>query len=459
MRLPFRCVTVPFVLFALLVLAAPVRAEEPDVDPAKIFADPEFKKYFLATYGVHPDVEPRLGPEDRAVLEKAYPLMGTDQAAATKLFADAAAKPEASALFDFLLGNMALQADKVADALARYQTAVTKFPNFRRAWKTLGLAQVREGQIDGAIRSFTKMIELGGGDAISYGLLGYAYSAKSDFLAAETAYRNALLLDPQNGEWRLGLARSVVKQEKFEEAAALLRVLIERNPDRAEFWMLQANAYLGMKQPLRAAENLEVVARMEKASVDGMNLLGNIYVNENRPDLAASAYARAVELDPQQSPGRSLQAIEALAARGANAEARALAAKVRTAFGERLDEGERRKLLKTEARIAAAAGDGEQAAKVLEDVVALDPLDGDALVLLGQHYARAGNPEKATVYLERAANLDAFEAPAKMRLGQLLVNQGKYQQALPLLKRAQELKPTEEIARYIEQVERLARKS
>jgi hypothetical protein len=39
----------------------------------------------------------------------------------------------------------------------------------------------------------------------------------------------------------------------------------------------------------------------------------------------------------------------------------------------------------------------------------------------------------------------------------MLVKAGRYQDAVPLLKRAQELKPRDDIARYLEQVERAAR--
>jgi hypothetical protein len=46
---------------------------------------------------------------------------------------------------------------------------------------------------------------------------------------------------------------------------------------------------------------------------------------------------------------------------------------------------------------------------------------------------------------------------AKTRHAQLLVGLGRFNEALPLLRRVQEVKPREEIARYIDQVERIAR--
>ena len=446
-------VVVALCSLALCLAATRVGASE---EPADRFSDPEFKKSFLGDYGILADVEPRMSAEERALLEKVYPLMSSDPDEAARQIV-ATQKPESSALLDFMLGGIAYQGDRVEEAATRYEAAVAKLPSFRRAWKMLGVSQFRLQKPEAAIQSFTRMIQLGGGDALSYGLLGDAYALRQDHLAAEGAYRNALLLDPENPVYRIGLVRSVLKLEKYEEAIGLLRVLIEKSPERSEFWLLQANGYLHLKQPLEAAQNFEVVYRMGKATAENMNVLGDIYVNEGLPNLAASAYERAVELDPAVSLDRPLRNIEALLARGATTEARTLTAKVREAAGDGLDDERKRRLLKVDARISLAQGKGDQAAPVLEEVVALDPLDGDALILLGQHYQKTGDLDRALVHFERAANIETFEAPAKARQGQILAAQGKYDAALPLLKRALELKPSDSLRLYLEQVERLAR--
>lgn len=126
-------------------------------------------------------------------------------------------------------------------------------------------------------------------------------------------------------------------------------------------------------------------------------------------------------------------------------------------YGDQIETAERKDLLKLQARIAVAKGASDEEVRILEEIVALDPLDGEALLLLGQHHGRAGNPEKAIFYYERAASLEAFEAEAKVRHAQLLVKQGSYEEALPLLRRAQQLKPRDNIQDYLEQVERVAK--
>src|SRR6185295_7697181 len=347
--------------------------------------------------------------------------------------------------------------DRPEEAAAHYKKAVAKFPNFRRALRNLGLIQVRLGQYDDAVRSLSRVIELGGGEGLTYGLLGYSYAATGQSLSAESAYRNAVLLQPDLLDWKVGMAQTLFKQQKHAEAAALCGELLERDPDRTDLWLLQAGAYVGMGQPLKAAENYEILRRMGKGTVASLATLGDIYVNEGLWDLAASAYGAALDADPQQDAARPLRWIAVLAQRGATAQARALADRCKTTYGDRLDAAARKDLLKQEARIAATDGADAEALTALQEIVALDPLDGEALLLLGQHYTRADDLEQAQFYYERAESLEPFEAEAKVRRAQILVRQSKYKDAIPLLKRAQELKPRDDVARYLEQVERLAR--
>ncbi len=438
-------------------LACLARAQEAGSIDA-IWNDPIFKRQFIAGYGINSEIEPRVTADEVKILETVRPLMAVDLPKAEETLKKVL-KPDCSAILDFTLGGIQFQQERMDDALGNYRRAVEKFPSFRRAWRNMGLINTRNGKYEAAISAFTRMIELGGGDAYAFGLLGFAYSAKRDFQPAEASYRNALLLQPDNTEWRLGLTRCVFKQGKFEDAATLLADLITRYPDKAEFWLLQAHSYIGMKQPLIAAQNLEAVDQLGHSTVDSLHTLGDIYMVEgNLMGLAASAYRRAIDLDATQPPARALRSAEGLAASGAFAQAREIAAHIRASWATRLSDGDRGKLLKLEARLSMADGFGSaETARILEEIVALDPLDGDALIQLGQHYARQNEAERAVFYYERAAGIEAFEIAAKTRHGQLLVGLGRYMDALPLLRRAQELKPREDMARYIEQVERIAK--
>ncbi|MFZ4723376.1 MAG: tetratricopeptide repeat protein [Phycisphaerales bacterium] len=426
-------------------------------DLRAVWDDPAFQKSFVAGYGVNPEVEPRISQDDMALLELVRQLMPDELPAAEALLRDSI-KDDTSAVLDLTLGGVQYQQERADEALRNYRRSVEKYPNFRRAYRSIGLICVRKGMLDDAIAAFNRMIELGGADAYSYGLLGYCHSQKQDYQPAEAAYRNALLLQPTNVEWRLGLTRSVFKQGKFEDAASLLDVLIQTFPDKSDFWMLQAHTYLGMKQPQKAAVNLEALDAIGKASVDSMFTLGDIYLAESLPDLALHAYVRALSKDPAQGPGRAIRSAEGLASRGGTDQARTLVGRVKETAGSSMGDGDKRKLLKLEARLSMAGGGGDEAtARVLEEVIELDPLDGEALMLLGQYHNKGGRPDQAILFFERAAKIDAFAANAKVKMAQVYVAQARFGEALPLLRDAQAIRPREDVARYIEQVERASK--
>jgi tetratricopeptide (TPR) repeat protein len=123
-----------------------------------------------------------------------------------------------------------------------------------------------------------------------------------------------------------------------------------------------------------------------------------------------------------------------------------------------MGKAQRKRLLKLQAKLASARGQArDEQVVLLQRIVSLDPMDGDSLIMLGEHYAEEGKLEKAEFYFERAEGIDEFEAEASLKHAQALVRAERYKDALPLLKQAQELNPREDVAQYIKQLERLAK--
>jgi tetratricopeptide (TPR) repeat protein len=419
--------------------------------------DPAFQRRFVESYIAETEIEPRVTIEERESMQKVLSLIQDDKMDEALKLVEQGRGEAASAVFDFTYANIHFQRENYNQAAAAYKVAVKKYPKFRRAWKNLALIHIRQGDFQQAVPALTRVIELGGGDSLTYGLLGYAYSSQENSISAESAYRLAILLDPKTMDWKMGLARSYFRQGRFADAATLCGQLLDKHPDRTDLWMLQANAYIGLDRPMDAAENLELVGRMGKATAESLNMLGDIYINEELFDLAVDCYIDAMEEKPDQRPDRAIRAAKVLTARAAYDQTQKLIKAIEHSHGDMLSTEARKDLLKLRARIAVAEGSGEEEAEVLKEIVELDPLDGEALILLGQHASRSGDIEQAIFYYERAASLEQFEADAKVRHAQLLVGQGKYEQALPLLRRAQVVKPRENVQEYLEQVERVAR--
>jgi hypothetical protein len=61
------------------------------------------------------------------------------------------------------------------------------------------------------------------------------------------------------------------------------------------------------------------------------------------------------------------------------------------------------------------------------------------------------------LYYERAAGIEQHAANARVRHAQIFVSQSRYPEAIQLLRQAQEIKPREDVARYLEQIERISK--
>lgn len=464
--MPFRSLAAAAALLAAVAASLPaqdvVTLRRPSgLSPyeLQIWNDADFQRRFAESYIAETEIEPRVTESEREIMQEVLDLIAEEEMdeAAELLRRSIDRDPAISAVFDFTLGNIHFQRDELDAAIPAYEGAVEKYPKFRRAWKNLALIHVRQGDHDRAIPALRRVIELGGGDGLTYGLIGFAYTSTQNYLSAESAYRMAILLDPETLDWKLGLAQGFFSQQRYAEAAALCEQLLEENPDRADLWLLKANAHIGLNQPEKAAEIYELVDLMGESTVDSLYMLGDIYINEQLFDLAGEKYGAAVGKEEPGEADRALRSARILSARGAFDATARLIDRIDSHHGGQLGDDERKELLKLEARVAVARGEGDEEVRVLEEIIQIDPLDGEALILLAQHSQRHDDAEQAIFYLERAASIDAFEADAKVRHAQILVGQGKYGEALPLLRRAQQVNYRENVQEYLEQVERVSR--
>lgn len=459
-------------ILALLLLALPAMAATPAVNTtnaaptfapvsatnelATIWNDPDFARRLIGSYGFASDVEPRMAPDELAEFrDKIVPLLRDNPKQAQSALT-ALAKPGASAVFDFTLGNIYFQNEDLTNAVTHFTAALAKYPDYRRAQKNLGFALVRSGKYAEAVAPLTRTIALGGGDSKVFALLGFAYMSMGRFISAEGAYQQAVVLEPENVDFKLGLVKCAVATANYDHALALLDELTGQFPERDNLWTLQANIFIQKEQPAKAAVSLEMLRRRGKATAQNLFLLGDLYMTQEARDLALAAYLDAIEKDGGQNPALALRPAQILVSRSAWDEAKTLFAKIHGASGT-LNPADEMKLLKLEAKVAVANGAGEQGIATLEQIIQKNPLDAEALLLAGDYYGKHEQREKAEYRYQTAATIPGFEAEAFLKHAQLLVQSQKYAPAVELLHKAQKIKPRDNVQRYLEKVEQLAR--
>ncbi|MCR9246588.1 MAG: tetratricopeptide repeat protein [bacterium] len=433
----------------------PVQAPS-DQDRLEIWGDIEFRRAFAESYLPDTEIEPAITQEEREAMQEILGAIADKRLEWAREQLQTLVGATSTAMFEFTLGNVHFESEKFGEAADAYDDAIKKHQKFPRAWKNLGICHVRLGDFASAADAFAHVLQYGKSDAVTYGLLGYSYSMIEDHVAAESAYRMASLFDPASADWRIGLAKSLFKQKRFGAVASLLDSLLKNNSHDGQLWLLQANAFLGMEDTQKAAENFEIVDELGQSTPESLNTLGDIYVNDGMYELAVGAYTRALDKDRDPKVANIIRNAKVLISRNAMDQGKRLLEVVESRFAALIAGEDKKDLLKLRARIAMTEGASDDQAKILEEIVTLDPLDGEALILLAQHYGRKGDVDRAILYYENAANVPDFEADAKVRHAQLLVREGRYAEALPLLRRAQLLKPRDNVREWLEKVERYA---
>ena len=346
-----------FIIFSLLFCVS-AHAKSLSKTELEYWNSTDFKKRFAESYLAETDIEPKLREDEYKKMLKIRDLIDSDKIDEVIKMLEKEINSDSSAVFEFTLANLYFQDENLEKAATYYEKAKEKFPKFRRAWKNLGLVYIRKGELEKAIPVLTKVLELGGSDVLTYAQLGYAYLSVDNNLSAESAYRMAVLLDPETMDWKVGLATSLLKQQRYPEAVSLFDNLIAADPNKTDLWLYQANAYIGMNQPLKAAVNFEMIDQIGQSTISTLTKLGDIYINQELFDTAVYSYTRAMQKPTKDDTERAsrlehvIRVSKVLIANGAFDECKILIRNIETLQGDILDNASRNEILKIRAQIA-----------------------------------------------------------------------------------------------------------
>ncbi len=428
-----------------------------EYDPETFWSQPHIRDAYIGNYELNTEVQPKLTEAEAEVFREIVEVMKTDQDAALQMLL-ANITGASSGSLEFIVGSVYGEKGDIPNAMSFFKKAVDKYPNFLRARKNLAIMLVQSGEFEDAKTHFVKAIDLGARDTTTFGLLGLCYVNAGQFISAETAYREAILLDSTVKDWQLGLAKSLLSQKKYEEAIAVLEEILIQEPENEIIWISQANAYLGLDDAETAVAIQEIVDRLGKSTPESLEFMGNIYMSQNLNDLALKYYRKAIQKDPNRSVNTHVDTADILVARGAFDEAKVLISDIRKTYKDRVGKDEDTRLLRMESHIAISEGKTDVFIPILEKLILNDPLDGDALMMLADHYTAQDDIEnyaRADIYYDRVAKIPAVEVKGLIAWARSYVAREQYGKAIPLLERANTLEPRDFITRYLEQVRRV----
>lgn len=413
-----------------------------------------FVRSFMGDYGFRSEIEPKISKSEQFILQEVVAKAENkiDEAIA---FLDEKITSKSSAALNFALGTLYYQRGRLSRSEACYKESLEKFPSFLRAYKNLGFVELSLGKFTEAAQNFSRSISLGEGDGVTYIALGYCHYSLQEFVSAEHAYRMGLLLFPDSQNARNGLVNCLIETSRFGQALALLDEVLAKDPDDVTSHRARVYALQGLGREREATVALETLFRMGDLNTKDLLRLGDLYHNLNLYELSLVNYQRAIERKEKLSIRRYVRAASILMNRGSYNDCFLYLEKIEEGLVGELNDQDQKEVLLLKAEVLRATGKSAEATALLRSVVKKHPLEGKALLILGQLAWAEGDYIQASLQFERASKIENFQVSSLVEHGRMLAGMRNYEKAMDLLEQAQEIDPQPRVSRYLESIRNL----
>jgi tetratricopeptide (TPR) repeat protein len=318
-----------------------------------------------------------------------------------------------SALAYSRLARVQLALARPADAVASARKATQLDDKFGEGFAILGAAILAENPNNwsDAITQAQQGAFLDPDNPIVHGVIGKIFEANGQLEQAAKAYRQALNSDPAFGPARLALIQAELNRGDRDAAIAEAKKLSAGGTTSPDIERLIGEDAVRRQDYTSAIPFLERATKGLPGNPDGWALLGYAYRANRQYDAAAEAYAKAVELAPQNLNYRSAYGL-ILGQAGELEKGLAELQKVTTTPGYKDAVGWvnlgwiYRNMDKATESIAA-----------YQKAIQLDPKQEQAALGLGWAYQYTKEWDKAIAAYNQAIQIDPKEAAADANLG------------------------------------------
>ncbi|WP_219135507.1 tetratricopeptide repeat protein [Janthinobacterium sp. UMAB-60] len=329
--------------------------------------------------------------------------------------------------------SMALQLQG-KDALPALHKTVDLAPDDAEAHLHLGNAQLAIGQLDLAVGSYVRALEIQPAFTEAFSRLGDALQAQGHLPEAADCYREVLKMDPAHAVAHMGLGDILQLQRQFKAAETSYRHALTLAPGAAEIHRAIGDVQLAMGQHEQAILSYERALASDPDCALAHGGLADVLYKLGRYQQAAARYGAAVQYLPHVAAhyhgwGRSLHAIgQAADAEAAYRRAIELAPSVVAPLLHYAD------LLRETRRT-------EQAIVIYQAVFLLEPKNTDALHNLGVALQENGKLDQALAAFQQLLALMPNNPIAHCNIGVVMQALGQRSIAMQSYRRALEMNP------------------
>lgn len=305
--------------------------------------------------------------------------------------------------------NEDLLAGQFQKAEQKYREALRADPADPEATRQLGIIYFDQGQLAQAYPLLKKSAELDPSKPEVQLRLGQTLLAGRQYRQARDAALRVLEKQPGDEQALVMLADTAVEPKDIEEVASIVAGLRAKDQDRAGYHLALGALEMRKKDFTSAENEFKAAVKLDEKSSLTHAALGALYMARNDRAGAESAFKAAADLAPVRSAVR-LRYPEFKLATGASAEAKKILEDLSAQAPDYLPP---RALLM---KIACVERRDQDCAARVQNVLAQDPINHDALFQDGLINLDKGDATKAIREFEMLSNSYANDAAARYQL-------------------------------------------
>jgi len=230
---------------------------------------------------------------DRKALEEAGRLEKARRRAAAREVLESHLRDSDHPALWFTLGTLRSRLKDFAGAEAAFRKALEKTPGHATTLRNLAVSLIKQGRGPAAVPFLSRALKYGGMDADLLVWLAALHLELGDVLAAETAYRRALLLDPENPAIRVGLITALRRKSDLEEAVRTGEEALGLFPLHTPLITHLADAHIRKGDYGAATDLLEMLRLLGRCRPAVLQVLGDLHFHARRYREAAEVYGQA----------------------------------------------------------------------------------------------------------------------------------------------------------------------
>ena len=183
------------------------------------------------------------------------------------------------------------------EAIAQTAAALSQNPQDAAALLAKGKVEFITGKYDEAIATLTQSIAQAD-SADAYNQRGDAYYETGQYDEAVADYRNALRVDPKNGQAYVNLSAIDIVKGNTQEALQNLNLAVENSPNLISAYVNRGSRYAEISEPDKAKQDWRKAVSLAPQNAGDFTSQGYAKSRLNNKDAAIADYNQALILNP-----------------------------------------------------------------------------------------------------------------------------------------------------------------